>query len=49
MITAEILPVSITIDISTKTLDISTGAQIIHDFRVPSVTQDPVTKVVTIL
>ena len=48
MITAEILPAQITIDISTKTLDISTGTQIIHEFLVPSVTQDPVTKVVTI-
>lgn len=32
MITAEILPVSITIDISTKMLDISTGTQIAHDY-----------------
>lgn len=37
MITAEILPVSITIDISTKTLDISTGTQIAHDYApIPS-------------
>lgn len=49
MIDATFIPASIEVEISTTGATITPEAQIIHDFRVPSVYQDPVTKVVTIL
>ena len=49
MIDATFIPASIEVEISTTGATITPESQIIHDFRLPTVTQDPITKVVTIL